>query len=45
MKFASKRLRADKEVAIEAIKQNKKCYEFLEESMKQDEEVKALLQN
>ncbi len=43
VKYASKRLREDKDIALEALKQNKKSYEFLGENIKQDEDIKAML--
>ena len=43
VKYASERLKEDKDIAIEAMKQNKKCYEFLGENIREDEEIKQLL--
>lgn len=42
VKYASKKLKEDKDIAIEAIKQNKKAFEFLGENIKKNEEVLQL---
>ena len=41
VKYASKRLRGDKDVAMAAIKQNKKADIFLTDEIRKDEEVDA----
>ena len=40
-KYASKRLRADKELAIEAIHNDKRAYSYVVEELKEDESIKA----
>ena len=41
-KYASKRLRADKELAIEAIRNDKRAYSYVVEELKEDESIKAV---
>ena len=43
VKYASYKLRCDKDIAIAALKQNKKSYEFFSEEIKQDEQIKEML--
>lgn len=43
IKYASKRLRANKNIAKVALQKNKSCFEFLDESLKDDEEIKNLI--
>ena len=42
IKFASGRLREDKEIGLSAMKSNKNCYEFLGPNLKQDEDILAI---
>ena len=44
IKYASLRLRDNKEIAEIAVKQNKTAYHYLSENMKEDEDIKLLLQ-
>lgn len=39
VKYASSRLRADKEIGIAAMTQDKSCFEFLGDTLKQDEDI------
>ena len=39
MKYASKRLRSDKDVGIAVMKKNKKCFSFLEPELQRDEDI------
>ena len=43
IKYASKRLRADKEIGLEAMKVNKNCYEFLDDELKKDQDILEIL--
>ena len=43
IKYASNRLREDKEIGLVAMNKSKKCYEFLWPNLKQDEEILAIL--
>ena len=43
IKYASLRLRDQKDIAEIAVKQNKESYHFLSARLKQDEQIKALL--
>ena len=43
IKYASLRLRSDKELAEIAIKQDKRAYLFLSKELKQDEDIKKLI--
>ena len=43
IKYASERLRNDKELAIIAVKQNKQAYHFISHELQQDEEIKSLM--
>ena len=43
VKFASYRLRNDKEIAEIAVKQDKRAFQFLAKELKADEEIKSLL--
>ena len=42
IKYASGRLRKDRELALIAVKQNKQAYHFIAPELQQDEEIKAL---
>ena len=44
IKYASDRLRADKELAEIAVKQNKQAYHFISLALKQDEDIKKLME-
>ena len=45
LKYASKRLRNDKQIAIEAVTKGKKnAFEFISNELKQDEEIKKILE-
>ena len=44
IKYASLRLRNNKELAEIAVKQDKRAYHFLSQELKNDEEIKALIQ-
>ena len=44
IKYASSRLRNDKELALIAVKQNKDAFHFISKELQQDEDIKALLQ-
>ena len=39
IKYASLRLRENKQIGLAAMEKDKKCYEFLGENLKQDEEI------
>ena len=39
IKYASNRLREDKEIGLAAMNVNKNCYEFLGPNLKKDEEI------
>ena len=43
IKYASGRLREDKEIGIAAMKTNKNCYEFLGPNLKKDEDILTIL--
>ena len=43
IKYASKRLRSDKTIAIEAIKQDKRAYDFIVPELRQDEDIQAII--
>ena len=43
IKYASKELRNDKELATIAVKQNKQAYHFISYELQQDEEIKKLI--
>ncbi len=43
LKYASKELREDKEIAIAALKQNKKAKSYICESLFEDEDVQNIL--
>ena len=43
VKYASKRLRGDKEVGLAAIKQNKKAEMYLTDELREDEEINNIL--
>ena len=42
IKYASNRLREDKDVGMAAMKVSPKCYEFLGPKLKKDEEILAM---
>ena len=43
IKYASNRLREDKEIGLTAMRVSKKCYEFLGPNLKKDEDILAIL--
>lgn len=43
LKYASKELREDKEIAIAALKQNKKAKSYICENLLKDEEIQNIL--
>ena len=43
VKYASKRLRSDKTIAMEAIKQDKRAFDFIVPSLRKDEEIKTII--
>ena len=43
VKYASKRLRSQKNIAIEAIKQDKRAYDFIVPELREDEEIKNIM--
>ena len=43
VKYASKRLRSDKTIAIEAIKNDKRAYDFIVPELRQEEEIQAVI--
>ena len=43
LKYASKRLRSNKEIAIEAIKQDKRAFDFIVPELREDAQIKALM--
>ena len=43
IKYASNRLREDKEIGLAAMNVSKKCYEFLGPNLKKDEDILAIL--
>ena len=43
IKYASKELRDDKELATIAVKQNKQAYHSISQRLKQDEDIKNLI--
>ena len=43
IKYASNRLREDKEIGLVAMKANKNCYEFLGPNLKKDNDVLEVL--
>ena len=44
VKYASLRLRNDREIAEIAVKQDKRAFQFLSKELKDDEEIKKLLE-
>ena len=44
IKYASLRLRENKEIATIAVKQNKEAYHFLSDRLKKDEEIKKIIE-
>ena len=45
IKYASNRLREDKEIGLVAMNKSKKCYEFLGPNLKNDEDILAILKS
>ena len=43
LKYASKRLRSDKNIAIEAIKQDKRAFDFIVPELRQDEDIQNIV--
>lgn len=43
LKYASKRLRQDKDVAIAAVKQNKKAFEYIDDSIKNEDTIQKIV--
>ena len=43
LKYASKRLRSNKNIAIEAIKQDKRAFDFIVPELRQDEDIQNIV--
>ena len=43
LKYASHRLRADKDIAIAAIKQNKSSFSYIADEIKNDEDIQNII--
>ena len=43
IKYASNRLREDKEIGMAAMQKSNKCYEFLGPNLKKDEDILKML--
>ena len=43
VKYASKRLRSDKTIALSAVKQDKRAYDFIVPELRQDSEIQAII--